>query len=1141
MVLRALIVVTALAVGLFFLPWQSLVPLFLVGYGGYLFWLYSNRIGSYTDRVEELSWGGTVTVLGLSLAAVVAIGVGLTTVLSGFWPSNVFSTPTLVVEPDLLNRPNQFEQTVADGALFAVVLTVELVAIVLLSLGVRWYRRWLRTGVDSREAAVRATLWELPARGPLYLLWALVVGVGIVYTAHTVAFLGGVVNTSLDLTSLFGPLYVDVLPVVIVAGHVAPVVTVGAYFLTTLQYDRETLPEPLGYRGLYPPDDTFSIPNLVVPAGLYLLYAVPVLLFSRRLVSTLALVVLPVLVAAAAAADPLGSTTRAKETVAGKVPGIGGDAVVTGLSVGAYLLVPFALLGVVLNGSLDFIPDSFLLYPVFAVPLAYGSNRVFGFTKLFAIRNLVDEDDPGRVSDGRVDRLLAYATVRDGRLRSTALEGLAVAAGRSTYRRRELLAAFQRAVDREDEAFAAPGLRGLVQVLRSEMAGGDGEIPTGSALASVERRLNDDDPRIRRLATEAFARLVAIGYRRGDAAPLGDVSKVPVEQLEGIVGYESGDTNLRSAVATCFAYLWYHRDRLGDRLDDEDEDRLLVDLFQWADDVDEDARATTVFAVVTDTSTVDRDGLATVVDALDSDHGAVRFMAAHVLRSSMDDVARDVEPTVLLGLLDDEFEPVSRAAGSVIHEFVSAAPDRWEAVVPELLSHLRETDPETAGVAQAATLRTLTALDAATLAEHRELAESVADYVSVTDEALAEPAAELLATFLSHNPDVRGEGTITAAIESGLTHKSERVREHSLDAAAAIVADEPGDGRPFVKGLVLTLGTTGEMSAKAASCLSRILEEYPGYGTEVLPEMVGGLRNPTRISEQYAGAMVVGMNVSEVTASVLADVTDQDVSRGENLVEPLVDLAGSTGTGTLEAVFRALENLSAAYPEAAEPAVATATGALDQGNVRIRRSAAQVLVNVARENPEAVEPVLSKLMIAIDDDDPRTRATALAAIGLVAAASPDAVGSEVRRIIGRLDDDASVVRERAAEVLVAVAEADPEVVEQTAEASDRLRRLQRDPAVDVAADTLQAAAGAIQSGVPSAGGSDEGVEAEADTDLYTVEDVDEVGSSGDTKVFDSFSDGEEDHLDEDICPSCWSDLSDDDDLESCPNCGEALN
>lgn len=1136
MAFRALIAVSLLGLGLLFLPWQILVPLFVVGYAGYARWLFTTRIDEPRRR-KDMQWNRTMMVLLLSLAIIGVTGTFLATEVGGLWTGDVYTPPTLSAGQEPLLNPEQLGTTLLKGTLIAAVFGVEMIAILLVSLGVRWYRQWLSAGVDSRTAAVRATLWELPARIPLYLLWALVVGVAVVYTTLTVEFIADLLNLPFVISSLYRPLYGDVLPVVIVCGHLIPAITIGGFVtVSKLKYDDGIIPEPLGYRGLFPPDDTFSAANVLVPVGLYLLYAIPVLLFTQRLVAVLALVTIPILASAAVSADPLGTTTRLTNSSVGMVPGIGGDAVVVGVAIGAALLVPFAVIGALLNGTLNVIPESFLLFPVVALPLSYGANRGSGFTKIYTIDSVVTADESEPVSDGRIDRMLAYTSVRDDRVRTAALEGLAVAAERSVYRRKEMYDVFRSAVERDDDAFARPGLAGIVGLLQNEPDGGEIPVTEEGVLVSVDSRLDDDDPETRRLATEAFARIIATCYESGDPPPLSVIEAIPVDRIERVVNDDPEDLSLRSAAVTCFAHLWYHRHELEDQLDASNRERLLLNLFDWVDDADERARETAVFAVVSDAAVVSRDELTTVVDALDSDHGPVRYMAAHVLRTSMATVARDMDPESLLPLLNDDFEPVARAAGEAIHEFVDNAPDRWEEVVPTLISHLADTDPTAAGISQATTLRTLTALDSEELSEYTDLAESVAGYVTLDDPRHAVPASRLLAQFLSVHPEVRREGSITAAIEAGLTHQSDSVRDNCLDAAAAIVAEEPGDGRPFVRGLVLTLGTAGEMSATAASCLSRILEEYPGYGTEVLPEMVGGLRNPTRVSEQYAGAMVVGMNVSEVTASILADVTDQDVSRGENLIEPLVDLSGSAGTGTLESILRSLENLSAEYPAEAEQAVPSATSALDHGNVRIRRSAARVLANIATQNPEAIEPVLSKLMITIDDDDPRTRATALAAIGLVAASNPEAIGSDIRRVIGRLDDDASVVRERAAEVLVTVAETEPELVEQSAEASDRLRRLQRDPAVDVDAAVLQDAASAIQSGVPSGEVARAAGDTEDDPDLYTVEGADEVGTSGDTKVFDPISDEGA----EDICPSCWSDLSDREDLEGCPNCGEAL-
>jgi HEAT repeat protein len=180
---------------------------------------------------------------------------------------------------------------------------------------------------------------------------------------------------------------------------------------------------------------------------------------------------------------------------------------------------------------------------------------------------------------------------------------------------------------------------------------------------------------------------------------------------------------------------------------------------------------------------------------------------------------------------------------------------------------------------------------------------------------------------------------------------------------------------------------------------------------------------------------------------------------------------------------------------------------------------------------------MDSLVVAVDDADPQARATALDAIAVVAENEPGAVTEGVRRVIGRLDDDSSIVRERAAGVIMAVADQEPGLVVPAPEASDRLRRLQRDPAVDIDAEALQAAATAVQTGTPA---GETAEVANDDTAIWTPESPDEMGSSGDTRVFDPSSTGDDDDLPEGTCPGCGADLRDAGGPDTCPECGTDL-
>lgn len=484
---------------------------------------------------------------------------------------------------------------------------------------------------------------------------------------------------------------------------------------------------------------------------------------------------------------------------------------------------------------------------------------------------------------------------------------------------------------------------------------------------------------------------------------------------------------------------------------------------------------------------------------------------------------------------DDDREAVETA----VYEFVEASPDPGRSVVPELVSALGGRDPATSGPTEVLLLRALGRVDPSHLARDESTAPAVAGYVAGPP-SVADPASAVLAAVVAADPETRRAEGVTPAIEAGLTHDDDEVREHCVTAAAAVVEDAPADGRPFLEGLASNLGESGPVGATAASALARVLEEYPVYGAEFLPEMADGLRNSTPVSEGYAGATTGNGTVAEVTAAAVADVTDHDVTGGASLVAPLVALARDGEESSRAAAFRALSNLSAEYPDEAVDAVGVARLALDEGSVRVRRNAARLLANVAATHAEAVEPAVPDLVVTVDDDDDlRTRTAALDALGAVGASIPGAVESDVRLVVGRLDDDSTIVREHAAEVIVALAEADPGVVEPSAETADRLRRLQRDPAVDVDGALLEAAAVAIRTGEPmsdaleDAGTGDDGRPS-------TAAELDEGDRSGKTRVFNPTSGETDEGFSDAICPECGVDLSDESDPANCPNCGADL-
>ncbi|PSQ19208.1 hypothetical protein BRD00_02900 [Halobacteriales archaeon QS_8_69_26] len=1120
-----------IALGLAFFPWELVFPAFAIVYAGYKLRYHRNRIGTYTGEGERLAMGQW---LGASALAFVGLYVGTraaaVTVFQGDWANR----RRKLMEELVLNLSSAEWLTDQLLPLLVIGTVLALPALAVAYVGSQ-FRERLLIGVDSDDAARRAALWESLARVPVYLLWAALFSINPVYRVWKVVpeQLGGAIGVNVNASDGFTPVLAGVYSPTVDAGHLLPLVVVGAFLAVHYAKYSEgnTIPEVLGYRGLYPPTRTPSIVgNVVVPVGVFLLYSVLVITYTQGAVLHLMLFV-SVIVAIAGAVDPRGATTRFASGPGSSIPGIGGDAVLVGLVCGGYVMVGLVLLDVVVGVLQDFTVRAAFLLPVVALPLGYGANRVSSVLKTNEIEGMIErvEEDPSSITEGEIDRLLAYVRARDDGLRSTALEGLAIAAGASLYREDEALEEFVGALYLDDEKFARPALMGVVELLRGERALETVDRLTDEAvLAAVQKHLDGEDRTTRELGVEAYARILLIGYtsQEVERPPLDEVEDLPIERIEEILGDEPADIDLTSSVVKAFARLWYTAHRatdesryaradLGTVLGSEDEQRILVDLVRWSEFTDGEARAAAAYALTSDTAIVETSGLDTVLSGVESDEPLVRYMAAHVLESSMSRHANRIDPNRLLGMLDDPDEQSRGQAAEAVFAFVEAASEeRRGAVVEDIVAHLSNQDSALAGTAESALLRALELVPPDQLAEYPDATGIVAEYVPVEDATVSEPAAQVLKDLIQFNPEERHDDRVMTAIESGLTHQSETVREHCVAAAATVIAASPDDGRPFVEGLVLNLGTSGTVGEMAISGLSRVLDEYPGYGTEVLPEMAAGLGNPTPVSRQYAGAMIAGKNVSEVTAELVGDVTDHGVSRGDNLIEPLVNIAGNVGGATREAVFQSLANLSEEFPEASREAIPAVTAALEEGSVRVRRNAAEVLANVADHNPSAVEPVAENLAVVIDDSDTRTRATALDALDELAAHEPAAIASDIRRVIGRLDDDSSIVRERAAEVIVTLAERDPGLVDPAAEASDRLRRLQRDPAVDIEGETLQSAASAVQTGTPTGGTEPEGPAGE-ETQVWNVEDADEAGSSGDTRVFDPMEGGDDlDEMDE---------------------------
>lgn len=1092
--LRSLVsglVVAPVALALLFLQWQFVFPAFALVYLVSKYLYYRRRVdpanAERTGRAGRLLEKTTLLFVGLFVVTRVAVF----PLFSSVWTASALGVPRF----DLTSLSVFLDQVIPLVSVWATVL----IPLAVVSYAVGQFRVRLLAGVDSEEAAARAAVWESAARVPVYLLWAGLFVLGPVYEL----WIGPVGATSVGAPAPLGlsPVIGGVFPALVVVGHLVPVVVIGAYVAVSRdKYDDRTIPEVLGYRGLFAPEHERSTANLAVPLVAYVVYAASVVAFVPPGPVVRAGLVLPPLVAVVVGADVRGVTSSIARSLPGWKPGA--DAVVLGFSVGLGTLGLLALVDAAAGVGLGANPAAAAYFGVVAAPLAVGANAGVALANASSVESFSERvrADPNTLDEAEVDRLLVYADARSDRLRAAAIEGLATAVWASSYRENEAVATFEAALDHDDDQFVRPGLSGVVSLLRADRRAGTvarllDERTIRRVAAATETRTGETGT----LAAEAFCRLVTAGYRAGRADELlASLDRVPLDGIESAVGDEAATQYLTDAAVECFAVCWYERDRLfAGQFTADDQRQVLTDLMWWAGYASELPRGKAAYALASDAAVTDAGGLDAVHEHLASEVALVRFMAAHVVRSSVEHHADRVDTGALLALLEDGDEVVRWGGAAALQEYVRVVGADTR-LLDALLDHLDATDPAYAGSAEATVLATFELVEETAITDLEGVAGTAADYVTSENGAVAESAAALLATFVTENPETGTEDAVMDAIETGLTHESDGVREHCVEAAAAVIAVDAGAGRPFIRGLVLNLGTTGVISEVAASGLLEILDEYPEYGTEFLPEMVGGLRNPTSISRQYAGAMVVGRTVSQVTASILADITEYDTTRGEVLIGPLVDLASNTGSPARESVFGALANLSAAFPDEAREALPAAGSALDDGDVRVRRNAGQVLSNVAIEYPDAVAPFVSSLIIAIDDSDPQMRSIALVTLGTVGADSPDAIEEDIRRIIGRLDDDSALVREHAAKAIVTVAQRQPDVVEPAAEASDRLRRIQRDPAVDLDDELIQEAANAIRTGTPPGGATD----STDSSDVFTPESAAEAGKSGDTRLFD---------------------------------------
>lgn len=1092
-ILKTAIVVFLLAVASLVYAWQIVFALFAVVYFGYKFHYYRERVGAFATadlpiRHSKLEYA--TLLLAVSLAG--AFGLVQTLFLAE-WDGGPLSLP--VVDFTDLNA------LLEDPAVLLAWATVVAPAI-FLSYVVYQLRHRMLFGLNSRSGAVRATMWETLARIPVFLTWVAILSMEPVYEVWkpVVEELSSVLGTTPQTSGEFSVIFGDGLMTILAIGFVLPAVIVISYVSVQLaKYEDATIPELFGYRGFGAPNWEFHITNIVVPAAVFVGYSVIVLAVFGPGPATEPWLPLGIVISAAIGANVLGKTTE----LLGSLPGPGTetvDAVVGGFVVG--LITVFAI-GSLVEMELA-VSGTFLLYPVGAVPVTYLGNRVAGKYTENQIQEFVDaiEEDPDMYDEETVDRLFVYSRSRDDSLRAAAIDGLASAVKVSSAQKDEALEVFARAIQSTNHSVVRSGFRGLVAVMSYDRSPAVQQRLMETAVDDhAVSYLDSDDAETQRMASIAAAQLSAISLDTTEPLSVEDIDYERTQRMAEVVEDHPDDEFLQSSVIEYYAALWYKfalSDPTETEMVREEAQHLLGELLTLSAAVDWVPRMKAAIAVSSGRAVADRQRLDLAMANLDSETDEVRFVASHVLRSSMDRHMESIDGERLVTLLEDPSPVVSKTAAEAIVAYVSYSPEQGMEILEDLVAFLQDRQAEPR-MADGAVIRALGRLNTGELLRQQSIPETVAGYVHEPRNVVAEPAASLLSDFVQEQPLLVNRPEIGDAIEAGLTHSHDQVRLHSLRAVVAVVDNSLESGRQFVPGLVDNLALEGQHSVLASVSLVQVIEEFPEDGVDVLPQVANGLGNLTGIDRQAVPFIVRGDTVNDVTVDIIANIITVESSPGVELVQPLVKLVTTAEGTTLKRVFEILAILSAEFPEEAKPVVEDAAIAIQQGRVGIRAAAANVLGNIAVQFPETVEPFVDRLLVATDDDSPRVRSLALRALTNVCSEFPGSIETDIHRVIGRLDDDSAEVREQAARLIVTIADQEPDIIEPAAETADRLRRLQRDPAVELDSQRLQDASVAIQTGVT---GADAAADVPDAGDLQTHESSDEMGVSGDTNIFD---------------------------------------
>jgi len=1103
-VLKSVAVVFLVTLAAVFYGWAPVVAALGVGYVAYKYRYYTNRVGVYTDddlstRHDRLEYA----LLGFGAVTLLTLG-ATQTVFSEEWAVGGFLSLPAV---DFMNVDALLDDPVVVLAWVAVAAPIVALSYVGLQ-----FRQRLLVGIDTHAGAVRATLYDTLACFPVALLWVGGLSARPVYEVWQPVVEAIETEFGIEPAVTAGPLEAEelaefavvfgdaFLPVAGVA-IATPTVVIASYLgVQRWKYGNGTVPEVLGYRGLLSPSREFHQLNAAVPAGVYLLYALAVGLA----IGTAAIVEVPLL-AAVVVAVLAGADLRVRTTAAlRKLPGSvldGVDAVVAGLVAGGLAVAALTpLVGV--DASLAGVA---LTYPAVGAPAAYGANRIVAVQTATTIRSFREriEADWQAFDEGTVDRLFLYSEARDNLLRAEAVGALASTVRANTYRNGDALDVFAAAVQSDDEAIVRAGLRGIAGVLSYDRSRATYDRLAAAGVPGAALAALDSDGETRRQAAETVARVFTAELEATAADGSESLGADHVKQVGDIAAQHPQHRGLVDATLEYFARLYYDG-AARERTNSHARQRLLGSLVGLSVHGSDDACLAVVFAVTSTDVAADQRRFEQALDALDSERDETRYVAAHVVHSSMTQHGDRVDPDRLVGLLADRSEGVRWMGARAIARLLQVVPGHGPAVLDPLVGHL-EGNRHSPGRTEGVVLRALSNVEAREVLDHPTAASTAAGFVDERYPAVARPAAGLLADLVEVDPALARQGAVAAAIEAGLTHADSAVRRSCLEAVTAVVDADVDDGQQFVHGLAANLGTEGRHGVLAAVTLRQVSDNHPDATLEVVPALADALGNRTAVDDRTAPFVTRGDTVSAVTVDIIADAVTLDPERCEAVIGPLVELAPAADLATLQTLVGILAELSSEFPEESTAAVDIAAAGLEKGRVTIRRDSAQVLANVAAYHPEAVAPSVDALLVATEDSNPRVRAAALIALRNVGGALPETLASEMHRIIGRLDDDSATVRKHAARLVTTVAEREPGVIEPAAEAADRLRRLQRDPAVDVGPEQLQDASTAIQTGVPA--GEDSGESSSADREeIWSPEMSDEMGASGETNVFEPVGD-----------------------------------